>query len=132
SSINFPSFAAPILYGAGDAVFPLCSPTEGSGAPGGAGACEAPWHAITRRAGNASEAFRDPKRRGPLASRRSTCGFLAIPGRAFHAAFAPRDQPAPGGRIVVSPQRSPGPPECEVTSLARGSRASLRLQNVSG
>ena len=79
----------------------------------------------TRRAGNASEAFRDPKRKGPLTSRRSTCGFFAIPGRAFHAALAPRDQPAPGGGSVMTPRRCPGPPECEVTSLARGSRASL-------
>src|SRR5262249_25677136 len=33
------------------------------------------------------------------------------------------DQPAPGGGIIVSPQRSPGPPESEGTSLGRGSRA---------
>src|SRR2546430_966896 len=69
---------------------------------------------------------------GTLTPRRSTGGFFAIPGRAFHAALAPRDQPAPGGWIVVPTRRCPGPPECEVTSLARGSRTSLRLQNVSG
>jgi hypothetical protein len=32
----------------------------------------------------------------------------------------------------VPPDRVPGPPEREVTSLARGRRPSLRLQNVSG
>src|SRR5207237_8061143 len=42
-----------------------------------------------------------------------------------------RDQPTLGGGTVVSPRRSPGSPECRVTSPARGSRPSLHPPNVS-
>src|SRR5436190_12044505 len=58
---------------------------------------------------------------GRRASRRSTAALFG-PGRAFQGAFAPPDQPTLGGGTVVSPRRSPGSPECRVTSPARGSR----------
>ena len=131
ASLGSQRSAAPILCGVGYAVFSFAPRPRGAERREARVLARHPG-TPTWRAGNASEAFRDPKRKGPLTSRRSTCGFFAIPGRAFHAALAPRDQPAPGGWIVVPTRRCPGPPECEVTSLARGSRTSLRLQNVSG
>src|SRR5439155_18669311 len=42
------------------------------------------------------------------------------------------DQPTLGGGTVVSPRRSPGSPECRVTSPARRNRPSLHPPNVSG
>jgi hypothetical protein len=45
---------------------------------------------------------------------------------ALSRAVARPDQPAPGGRTVVSARRCPGPPQSEVTSLARRSRIPSR------
>ncbi len=44
---------------------------------------------------------------------------FSIPGRAFRGWHRHPDQPAPGRETLMSPRRSPGPPRCEVTSLAR-------------
>src|SRR5262249_60655142 len=61
---------------------------------------------------------------GWRASRRSTCGFWAIPGRASRRGLLDLvRQPAPGSQLIVAGGRSPGPPESEGTSLGRGSRA---------
>src|SRR5205823_5114921 len=109
-------------HGAGAFSFPSAQ-GRGRGAPRGA------TFKISRLA------TRAPRSKGarPAALR---LRLFSIPGRAFQGAapggdFCP-DQPAPGGGTVVSPRRSPGPPECEVTSLARGNRAPLRLWLVSG
>src|SRR5204863_8589248 len=59
-------------------------------------------------------------------------GFLSNPGRAFQSGFRRPDQPTLGGGTVVSPRRSPGSPECRVTSPARRNRPSLHPPNVSG
>jgi hypothetical protein len=55
------------------------------------------------------------------AFRRSACGTFTSPGHAFPGIRA-HDQPAPGGRTVVSSRWSPGTPQSKVTSLARRSR----------
>jgi hypothetical protein len=57
-------------------------------------------HTLVRRVG--------PLRSGP-ASRRSTGGTFR-PGPRFPGRFCHPDQPAPGGRTVVSSRRSPGSP----------------------
>jgi hypothetical protein len=44
---------------------------------------------------------------------------FSIPGRAFREWHRHPDQPAPGRETLMSPGRSPGPPRCKVTSLAR-------------
>jgi len=57
------------------------------------------------------------------ALRRSIAALFRIPGHAFQTAFAPHDQPAPGGRSVVTSRWSPEPPECGMPSTS-GDRVS--------
>jgi hypothetical protein len=66
---------------------------------------------------------------GTRASRRSTAAFFDS-GPRFPGHFRP-DQPAPGGETVVSPGRSPGPPQGGVTSPARRNRIPPRSNDVS-
>ena len=70
------------------------------------------------RASEAQRASCDRRARLPALHVR----HFSIPGRAFQDGFAILISQAPGRETVVSPGRSPGPPQCEVTSLARRSR----------
>ena len=67
--------------------------------------------------------------RGALASRRSTAAFFD-PGPRFPGHWRP-DQPAPGGRTLVSARRCPGPPECVAANHARRGRTPLRHLDAS-
>src|SRR6185437_4080681 len=118
---------------------------EGSGAPGNAEACEASWTAGAA-ARDACEASPLPLRSGKGASRRSTGGDFGSRARA--SGWGPTHQRRLSGRlpppfsptasshsrqpVIVPADGCPRPPECEVTSLARGRRILLHLRHVSG
>jgi len=78
---------------------------------------------------HACEACRLLLRSRRRASRRSACGSFRIPGHAFQRALAPPDQPAPGGRSVVTSRWSPGSPESGM-SAGRGCRTLPHFQGT--
>src|SRR5262249_26119294 len=69
-------FIAPVLCGAGDAVFPLLPRTEGSGAPRGAGTERRARGPSRDRAGLPCEGDHPADNAGRRASRRSTAAGL--------------------------------------------------------
>ena len=96
------------------------APDEGSGAPGNAGACEAPGAAGEAAPGTPCEARRLSLRSERRASRRSACGvFLTASGRAFGIALAMPSASSWQG-AVVPPGGAPTPPGCRLRAGSAG------------
>jgi hypothetical protein len=131
-----PVFAVPRPGGAGESTPAKC---RGGGAPRGASGilrCRAPFRKRGRLSALHGGDF-CPRVRASWFPPRFHLGLSASSAHRLVAPWSVRNsgtvpvQQAPCRAAVVPPGRVPGPPECEVTSLARGRRILLHHRDVS-